>query len=164
MTPPNNSDAPADECLLCRIVRGDVPASFAYRDATVVAFMDLQPVTPGHLLVVPRDHHVGLSDLPVEVGRDLWSVGQLLGRALRRSGLTCEGVNLFLADGKAAFQEIFHVHLHVFPRFPGDSFRLDADWQVAAREDLDATAAAVRHGIDAVGTRPAPPVPAEPAQ
>lgn len=66
---------------------------------------------------------------------------------------------MFLADGEAAFQDVFHIHLHVFPRYQGDSFRLDADWRVAPREDLDATAAALRDGIDSVGTWP----PAEPA-
>ncbi len=70
-----------------------------------------------------------------------------------------DGVNLFLADGEAAFQEIFHVHLDVFPRFPGDNFRIDADWRPRDRGELDQTAAAVRAGwnrlIDPVRT-PAP--------
>lgn len=61
------------------------------------------------------------------------------------------GVNLFLADGEAAFQEIPHVHLHVFPRYAGDSFRLDADWQVRDRAELDAAAGAVRTGLTALG-------------
>jgi diadenosine tetraphosphate (Ap4A) HIT family hydrolase len=56
-------------------------------------------------------------------------------------------VNLFLADGAAAFQEIFHVHLHVFPRFAGDSFRIDADWRMRERGELDEAAAAVRRGL-----------------
>lgn len=77
-----------------------------------------------------------------------------LGRALRLSGLRCEGVTLFLADGEAAFQEVFHVHLHVFPRFAGDSFRLQADWRVHERRRLDETAAAVRTGMAALGADP----------
>jgi len=71
--------------------------------------------------------------------------------------LRCEGVNVFLADGAAAFQEVFHVHLHVFPRFTGDPFRIDADWNVQERDQLDKTAAAVRGGFLAVpGRRPGP--------
>ncbi|MGI3199386.1 HIT family protein [Streptomyces sp. GLT-R25] len=64
--------------------------------------------------------------------------------------MRCEGVNLFLADGEAAFQEVFHVHLHVFPRFKGDPFRIDADWRVQERNQLDKTAAAVRSGLAAL--------------
>jgi histidine triad (HIT) family protein len=79
-------------------------------------------------------------------------VAHRLGRALRLSGLRCEGVNLFLAHGEAAFQEVFHVHLHVFPRFKGDPFRIEADWQMRERDLLGETAAAVRSGITALET------------
>ena len=68
-------------------------------------------------------------------------------RALRRSGLPCDGVNLFLADGEAAFQEVFHVHLHVLPRTPGDGFRIKEAWRRPGREELDLAAAKVRQGI-----------------
>ena len=83
---------------------------------------DDQPVTPGHVLVVPRHHEALLDDLDEELGAKVYRLAHRLSRALRRSGLRCEGVNLFLADGEAAFQEIPHVHLHVFPRYAGGSF------------------------------------------
>ncbi|MBP2048702.1 diadenosine tetraphosphate (Ap4A) HIT family hydrolase [Streptomyces griseochromogenes] len=73
-----------------------------------------------------------------------------LARALRRSNLRCEGVNLFLADGEAAFQEVFHVHLHVFPRFAGDGFRIHAEWRARERGELDESAGAVRAGLSAL--------------
>ncbi|MCC9738652.1 MULTISPECIES: HIT family protein [unclassified Streptomyces] len=82
---------------------------------------------------------------------EVWRAAHRLGRGLRLSGLRCEGVNLFLADGEAAFQEVFHVHLHVFPRFTGDPFRIEADWQVRERRLLDETAAAVRSGLAGLG-------------
>ncbi|MGW8884546.1 HIT family protein [Streptomyces sp. NPDC055749] len=116
----------------------------------MIAFMDLQPVNPGHLLVVPKTHAVGLEDLQEDVGVRVWKVAHRLGRVLRRSGLRCEGVNLLLADGAAAFQEVFHVHLHVIPRFTGDPFRMSADWRVHERERLDETSAAVRSGLAAL--------------
>ena len=77
--------------------------------------MDLQPITPGHSFVVPRRHAVSLRSLPEAVGVHMWTQAHRLARGLRRSDLRCEGVNMFLADGEAAFQEVFHVHLHVFP-------------------------------------------------
>ena len=89
-------------------------ASYVHEDETVVVFMDLNPVTPGHLLVVPRKHAVGLEDVDLETSAHVWSVGHQMAKALRRSGLQCDGINVFLADGEVAFQEILHFHLHVF--------------------------------------------------
>ncbi|RAY11283.1 HIT family protein [Actinomadura craniellae] len=141
--------APDDPgCVFCDIVRGEAEASVPYADDHVMVVMDIGAVTPGHLLVIPRVHAVGLEDLDEETGAHIWRVGHRMGRALRRSGLRCEGVNVFLADGEAALQEVFHFHLHVFPRFADDGFRIDANWGTRARALLDAEAAAVRSGLD----------------
>ncbi|WLQ42889.1 HIT family protein [Streptomyces laculatispora] len=143
-----------DGCVFCSIVRGRTDASVVHEDESVLAFMDLRPVNPGHLLVVPKAHASGLEDLQPDVGVQVWKVAHRLGRAMRRSGLRCEGVNLLLADGEAAFQEVFHVHLHVIPRFAGDPFRIRSDWRVHQREQLDVSAAAVRSGLAALGGAP----------
>ena len=149
MTLTENELDKADDCTFCAIVRSGAEASVVHQDDEVITFMDLQPITPGHSLVVPRRHAVGLEDLPEAVGVHMWTQAHRLARGLRRSDLRCEGVNMFLADGEAAFQEVFHVHLHVFPRFVGDRFRIDADWRVRDRAELDAAAAAVRDGMTA---------------
>lgn len=121
-----------------------------HADEHVVAFVDVEPVTQGHLLVVPRTHAGGLEALNEELGARVFQVAHRLARALYRSGLPCEGVNMFLADGRAAFQEVFHVHLHVLPRTPADGFRIDANWRRRDREELDATAKQIRLGIGAL--------------
>jgi histidine triad (HIT) family protein len=136
--------------VFCEIVAGRAESSRVYADEHVIAFMDIQPVTTGHLLVVPRAHAEGLESLDEDLGAWLFRAGHRLARGLRRSGLPCAGVNMFLADGEAAFQEVFHVHLHVLPRNPGDGFRIDARRRQPGRSELDATAAQVRHGIGAV--------------
>jgi len=110
-------------CVFCRILAGELPASFVRRDDGLVAFMDIQPVNPGHLLVVPVEHVELLGDLDPETGRRMFAVAQELTAAVRRA-LGADGVNLFLADGEAAFQQVPHVHLHVIPRFAGDGFAL----------------------------------------
>jgi len=134
-----------DNCIFCAIVSGDAPASLVYGDDIVLAFMDIAPVNAGHLLVVPRRHSAGLADLDEDTGARLFNVATRLSRALRRSGVRCEGVNLFLADGEAAFQEVFHAHLHVLPRFAGDAFRIVDDATTHPnRGDLDAIAAQIR--------------------
>lgn len=110
-------------CVFCDIVAGRAPASFVYRDDRVTAFLDHRPVTPGHLLVIPNDHLITLAELDDGLLADITRLGARMASALRASGLPCEGINLFLADGEAAGQEVFHAHLHVFPRTPGDGFR-----------------------------------------
>jgi histidine triad (HIT) family protein len=138
----------ADDCVFCAIVAGASPASVVYDDPSVLAFLDVRPVTPGHLLVIPKRHAPYLADLDEATGAGMFVVAMRLARALRDSGLRCEGVNLFLADGEAAFQEVFHTHLHVFPRFAGDSFRISADWSVnPPRQELDAIAAQIREAV-----------------
>jgi histidine triad (HIT) family protein len=137
----------AADCVFCAIAAGSAPASIVYDDADLLAFMDIRPVTPGHLLVVPKRHAPFLVDLDEATGARMFSVAMRLAQAVRASGLRCEGINLFLADGEAAFQEVFHAHLHVIPRFAGDRFRIDADWSATpSRAELDEIAAQVRRG------------------
>lgn len=135
-------------CIFCEILAGRGPASFVYRDSLVAAFLDIQPVNPGHILVVPLQHAASLAGLDPETGAQLFRAGQALSGALRRSGLRCEGVNFLLADGETAGQEVAHVHLHVFPRYPGDGFRLKFRPEYyssrPARADLDEIAEKIR--------------------
>lgn len=142
-------------CVFCRIVVGEVPATVLYRDDAAIAFMDIRPVNPGHLLVTPLAHAANLGDLPEEIGGHLFVVAQRLATALRQSGVRSEGVNLFLADGEVAGQEVFHVHLHVIPRFHGDGISLAAFGRLPAalpsREELDGTAAAIRTALKTAG-------------
>jgi histidine triad (HIT) family protein len=132
------------DCVFCRIVAGTADASVVYEDDRLLAFCDLNPVNPGHLLITPKVHVVGLVDLDESDGSRMFMVAQRLAVAVRSSGLRCAGVNLFLADGEAAGQDVFHVHLHVFPRYVGDHFRLDFVRWRASRRDLDEIAARVR--------------------
>jgi histidine triad (HIT) family protein len=126
-----------------------VPGSLAYEDDRVVALMDIGRVNPGHLMVVPRRHAAALADLDEETGAHMFVVAMRMAAALRASGVRCDGVNLFFADGEAAFQDVFHAHLHVLPRWEGDSFRIDADWSSRPeREELDAVAASIRSGYE----------------
>ncbi len=102
-------------------------------------------MNPGHAIIIPKRHAAYLAEMDEETGRHLWTVAQRTAAALRASGVRCEGVNLFLADGEAAFQEVFHVHLHVFPRYTGDAFRMIADWEnFRPRDELDSVAADLR--------------------
>jgi diadenosine tetraphosphate (Ap4A) HIT family hydrolase len=139
-----------EPCAFREIIAGRIESSQVYQDDLVVAFLDIRPLTPGHLLVVPREHAPGLEDLDEGLGARVFTVAHRLAQALRRSGLPCEGVNMFLADGVAAGHEVFHVHLHVIPRNPGDGFRLKAKRRTPARDELTAYAESVRQGVTAI--------------
>lgn len=136
----------AADCVFCRIIAGELEASIVHEDDRTLAFLDIQPLTPGHLLVVPRRHATSLAALDPQDGAELFRVAQRGAAALQQSELRCEGVNLFLADGAAAGQDVFHVHLHVFARFPGDGFglQLPPDYAIRPRAELDAAASALR--------------------
>ncbi len=133
------------DCLFCRLASREAEVSIVHEDERTVTFMDIQPVTRGHMLVVPRAHATYLADLDEEDGARLFRVGQRAAAALRQSTLRCEGVNFFLADGEAAGQDVFHVHLHVIPRFTGDGFGLvlPPGYSVKPRNELDDAADAL---------------------
>lgn len=133
------------DCVFCDILQRKLPSSEVYHDAICTAFMDIQPVNPGHVLVIPNRHASSLADLDEETGAHLFRVAQRVANALRRSGVRCEGVNLFLADGKAAGQEVFHIHLHVLPRYVGDGFGLRFGPTYGARPG--------RHALDAMAEK-----------
>ena len=138
---------PEDRCIFCDLLAGRAAATFVHRDDVCSAFLDIQPVNAGHVLVIPNEHAAFLSELKVEQGAQIFRVGQRIAAALRRSGLPCEGVNLFLADGEAAMQEVLHVHLHVFPRTRGDGFGLKFGpkyFQKPDRTELEEAAQRIR--------------------
>jgi histidine triad (HIT) family protein len=135
------------QCIFCDILAHRVPATFVYTSPKVSAFMDIQPVNPGHVLVIPNEHAAYLSDLDPETGAVMFRVAHRMAQALRDSGLPCEGINMFLADGEVAMQEVPHVHLHVFPRTKEDGFGLKFGakyFQKPPRSEVETAAKAIR--------------------
>lgn len=131
-------------CVFCAILAGEAEASFVAETDRVVAFMDLFPIGEGHALVIPRAHGVGLTDLDDEDAAQMMRLGRRIAVAQFDLGLA-DGVNLFLADGEVAGQEVFHAHLHVLPRRPGDGLHIDIERGThPARPELDAVAARLR--------------------
>ena len=132
-------------CVFCRIIAGTSPASIVFRDAKTMAFMDIQPVTEGHTLLIPIGHTPNIVDVDVATTEHLYRVARRITGALYEA-LNCDGVNWFVADKEAAGQEVFHMHLHLIPRYVGDGFgfRYPPDYSVLpARQALDRTA----HGL-----------------
>ncbi len=136
--------------IFAKILAGEMPGSFVYRDELVSAFMDIQPVNFGHVLVVPNRPVREFSALDEDTAAHLLRVAHRVAKAIRATDIRCEGINLFLAEGTAAGQEVFHVHLHVFPRFSNDGFGFKygaQNFQFQAREALDKAAAKIAQAL-----------------
>lgn len=107
-------------CVFCAIVAGEAPAIRIYEDDDYLGILDIRPFTRGHTLVIPKRHSVDLTDTPPESVAAMAVIGQRIARAARQSELHADGNNIVINDGKAAFQSVFHIHLHVVPRQAGD--------------------------------------------
>jgi len=131
--------SPSDpDCLFCKIVAGDVPATIIAEDERTVAFMDINPATRGHALVIPRAHARDVHDIdPEDLAAVAVAAQAVAKRVIERLG--ADAVNLLNSSGAAAWQTVFHFHMHVIPRYAGDPLRLP--WEPASG-DMDDIAAA----------------------
>jgi histidine triad (HIT) family protein len=136
---------PADpDCLFCKIVAGDIPSMRVDEDERTIAFMDINPATRGHLLVIPREHSADVLEIADE---DLQACARMAQKLAQRAKdrLGADGVNLLNSCGAVAWQTVFHFHVHVIPRYANDPLRLpwvpgpgDRDEITAAAEALTA--------------------------
>lgn len=143
-------------CIFCDIVDGRAPASRVLDEPDLIAFMDIYPWRPGHVLVVPRVHAERVDELPPAAAAALLGAGARIAAALRAGPLPCDDVHYLVNDGPAAAQTVPHVHLHVVPRVRGDLWRLGARLVqqpvrralgAVPREILDRQAEALRAGL-----------------
>lgn len=135
-----------ENCVFCGIVQGTVPGAVVYDDGDTVAFLDRYPVHLGHTLVVPRLHVEDLVSCPAHIASRLFEVSAKLAPAIVRAA-GAAGFNIWTANGRAAGQEVFHLHVHVLPRFDDDDFglRFPKDYpREASRAELEAMAEQIR--------------------
>ena len=134
------------DCIFCEIVAGNMPAAKVYEDEHVFAFMDIAPANPGHTLVIPKQHYRNLYDLPIEVGSKIMQAAIPIVNAIR-TALNPDGLNLFQSNEAAGFQTVFHFHLHIIPRWEGDS--LGSPWRPREgnMEEIGNIAAKIREAL-----------------
>ena len=126
------------DCLFCKIVAGEIPATIIAEDERTIAFMDINPATRGHALVIPRAHARDVHEIEAEDLKAVAAMAQIVAaRQVERLG--ADGVNLLNSNAAAAWQTVFHFHMHVIPRYAGDPLKLP--W-VPAQGDMDDIAAA----------------------
>jgi histidine triad (HIT) family protein len=131
------------DCLFCKIVEGAIPAQIVDEDERTVAFMDINPATRGHALVVPRRHARDLLEIdPEDLEATILASQRLARKASERLG--ADGVNLLNSCGRAAWQTVYHFHIHVIPRYEGDPLRLPWTPAEGDPDEIAAAAAALR--------------------
>ena len=136
---------PGAHCTFCDIIQGAAEVSVCYEDAVTLAFMDIQPVNPGHVLVAPKAHHESLLDLPAALAAELFAVATKLAPIVRAAA-RAEGLNLVVSSGAAAGQDVYHFHIHLIPRMKGDGFEIALPFPgspIPDRTTLDAMAARI---------------------
>lgn len=136
-------------CVFCRIIAGEEMVSLVHEDEHALAFMDIQPLSAGHLLVVTREHYPTLFDLPSELSAHCMQLTGRLAPGLRKA-TGAEAINVFCANGRAGGQDVPHFHLHLIPVREGESFPLQLphpDARVPSRSELDVMAARVGRAI-----------------
>jgi diadenosine tetraphosphate (Ap4A) HIT family hydrolase len=134
-------------CVFCAIVAGEAPAIRIYEDDDYLAILDIRPIVRGHTLVIPKKHTVDLTDTPADTIADLVRIGQRIGKAARASELEADGNNIAINDGRAAFQSVFHIHLHVAPRKSGDKLSFVKGLVVRRDPEREATGRILREAL-----------------
>jgi histidine triad (HIT) family protein len=130
------------DCIFCAIVAGDAPAAVVHDDERTVAFMDIAPLTRGHSLVVPKRH---ADDILVADPEDVAAVARSAQRVARaaKEAFGADGINLLQTNGRVAMQTVFHLHVHVLPRYVGDGFHVELNRVVVDPDDLRKQAGAL---------------------
>lgn len=138
-----------ENCIFCRIIGGEEMVSVVYEDDRAIAFLDIQPVSHGHTLVVSKEHHATMFDVPDDLLAHCITVAKRLAAGIKRA-TNAEALNVFSANGKAGGQDILHFHLHLIPIQEGQPFALQLpveDAPIPMRSELDITAARIGRAI-----------------
>ncbi len=135
----------APDCLFCKIIQGQIPCIRIFEDDATLVFMDIMPQSDGHMLVVPKQHGANIWDIDQPSAMAIMTVGQRLS-LVAKNALQAAGVSLMQLNGAAAGQTVFHVHLHIIPRWAGSDLRMHAREQ-ADRIKLVAIAEKIKAGL-----------------
>ena len=128
-----------DACVFCRIVRKEAPASIIYEDDLALAFLDIRPLNEGHTLVIPKAHHETVYDISEDLNAHISKIVKKIAVAVKNA-MKADGITIIQQNGHAAGQEVFHLHVHVVPRYEGQKLPKFTDIPNASREQLEKTA------------------------
>ena len=123
-------------CIFCRIARKEAPASIVYEDEEILVFMDTRPVTEGHTLIIPKKHYENIFDISAELNAKVYKIVKRVSLAVRKA-TKADGISIIQQNGRAAGQEVFHLHVHVIPRYEGQKLPRFGENPNTSRAELD---------------------------
>ncbi len=132
-----------DSCIFCKIVTRKAPASILYENETAMVFLDIRPLNLGHTLVIPKEHYVDIFDVPEELLSEIHVTAKRMSFAIKEA-TSADGISIIQQNGKAAGQDIFHLHVHVVPRYEGQRLPRFSDLREVERTKLDEMAEKIR--------------------
>jgi len=135
-----------DSCIFCKIVLKQAPASIIYEDSLVIAFLDIRPLNRGHILVIPKAHYDDIFDIPMDLLGQVHAISQRISPAIKKV-TNADGISIIQQNGKAAGQDIFHLHVHVVPRYEGQRLPRFSDLQEVKRSELDFMAEEIKQNL-----------------
>ena len=135
-----------ESCIFCKIVRKQAPASIIYEDETVMVFLDIRPLNLGHTLIIPKAHYVDIFDVPESQLSQVHKVAKQVSVAVKKA-TNADGISIIQQNGKAAGQDIFHLHVHVVPRFEGQKLPRFSDLREVERAKLEEMAKKIKQQL-----------------
>jgi histidine triad (HIT) family protein len=132
-----------ESCIFCKIVHKQAPASIIYEDETIIVFLDIRPLHIGHTLVIPKAHHVDIFDIPEKELSQVYKVAKQVSFAIKKA-TNADGISIIQQNGKAAGQDIFHLHVHVVPRFNEQKLPPFSELKEVERAKLDGMSKKIR--------------------
>jgi histidine triad (HIT) family protein len=135
-----------DSCIFCQIAQKRVPANLVYEDEKAMAFLDIRPLSEGHTLIIPKSHYENIFGIPEELIMHIHGVTKRVALAVKKV-TQADGISIMQQNGKAAGQEIFHLHVHIIPRFEGQKLPKFSETSETSKEKLSQTAAKIRRHL-----------------
>jgi histidine triad (HIT) family protein len=135
-----------ESCIFCKIVKHEIPSSIVYETDTILVFLDIRPLTVGHTLVIPKEHYVDLFDIPNPLLCEVYNAAKLVAAAVKEATVA-DGISIIQQNGKAAGQDIFHLHVHIVPRHEGEKLPSFSELKMVEREKLDDMAKKIRQNL-----------------
>jgi len=137
-------------CVFCKIVENQIPAFKIFESEDILAFLDINPLSQGHSLIIPKNHFEDVFDIPQDILKEIIQAAQKISKIMQKE-LGAEGVNLFNASRKEAEQSVFHFHLHIIPRYKEDGLKINEWWQLKAKkadlQELEKIAEGLRKSV-----------------
>ena len=134
----------AENCIFCKIIAGEIPSATVYEDDDFKAILDVNPAAKGHVIILPKKHAANIFELAEEDAAKVFPVAAKIATALKKT-YQCDGVNILQNNGEAAGQTVFHLHVHVIPRYEGDAVNIK--WEPGETPDLAAVAEEIKKNI-----------------